>query len=58
LLFEEIKGIILMDLIIFLKIIILIIFCSIGFLIGNWSENISKEIKDKNKKERKVKIDG
>jgi len=47
-----------MDLIIFLKIIILIIFCSIGFLIGNWSENISKEIKDKNKKERKVKIDG
>ena len=39
-------------------IIILIIFCLIGFLVGNWSANISKKIENKNNKERKVKIDG
>ena len=31
-------------------IIILIIFCLIGFLVGNWSANISRKIENKNNK--------
>ena len=34
-------------------IIILIIFCSIGLLVGNWSANISKKIEKKNNKKRR-----